>query len=321
MNDCSLLTDYNSIDGKPITVETVGSLIPGAPKNIQEKVSDWLRQNTDTVRLVTDIPKPFNFKAIKNNHENRIILQKNDKFSSMSKASLVCDLDENHIIKMGGMLHKVRSLLVSAQPDDKYRWDDLKDVDYSNVDAKKPTYQTISYAAHYCLLTKAIKEYAISTVKTVDTYLIHRPDKPYEYNDDNYVVVQKRLPHGCIPFRICTDPTKKEIVRAFNDRNLEDQANAISRAVLWDMASNILVDINTESTIYIADLEQPNNSKSQLFFYQGKNGDWKRWWDTKTGFEGMKLIYDTYGTEDQKSKWKELTEQWKQREENCKYGK
>jgi hypothetical protein len=100
---------------------------------------------------------------------------------------------------------------------------------------------------------------------------------------------------------------------------LDQQHKATRLAILWNIANNMLINPKNPTTIHITDLEQPNNSKSHLFFYQGKQGDWKRWWDAKTGLEDMQKLYNEHGSTHQQNQWRQLTEQWALQEENIPY--
>lgn len=316
MEEEQFLTPYNSINGQPITSANIGTMLPAIPEDLQDLASDWMSAHPSSILEITDIPNPLNLDTLMGSYE---LGRRNDLLGvNESISNLVCNVDGNHKIKMAGLLNKVRSLALSAQKDSGYKWQNFKEIDYTALDPQTPTYQTISYAGHYHLLTKAIREHNLYKIKTPETYFAHRPGRPLEYNDDNYVVVQKTVPN-VVNLATQKDADKYEIVSTFGDEMLNHQHKATRLAMLWNMAGNMLVNPQDPTTIHVSDLEQPNNSKSHLFFYKGKQGDWKRWWDAKTGLEEMQKLYDAQGSTHQQNQWKRLTVEWNQQEENLPY--
>jgi hypothetical protein len=119
------------------------------------------------------------------------------------------------------------------------------------------TYQTISRLAYWLRLREAKKELKLNRICLPKQYLVHIPGRPTEVEDQNYVIVERKIKGGR-DFKDSPLAVDKELMKQLTW--------LIGYAALWDLSDhNILIK---DGKACMIDVEQPNVHKPLEFFHK-----------------------------------------------------
>ncbi len=160
--------------------------------------------------------------------------------------------DHKEVVKIAGFHNSLKSAISHSGYDP---WGkNLPDgIELSAVASKTPRFQHLSTLTTMKLLERARSE----TVVPVETWAYHLPGHPKEACDQNYIVVQKRLPKEYAQLSTLDDREKQDVLQKID---LEGLHRVLQYANLWNPSEdNLWVNKAKQSEFAYPDGEKPNN--------------------------------------------------------------
>lgn len=159
------------------------------------------------------------------------------------------------VVKIAGFGNALRSS-ISALGYDPYHMDKPQDTAFHACASQTRRFQHLSTLVTEELLRRA----ASGVVVPVQTWAYHLPDHPNTVCDQNYIVVQRRLPTKYKQFSTLSDREKRQV---FNGLNLREFYRVLKFANLWNPSEeNLWVNSDRQTELAYPDGEKPNNEGS-----------------------------------------------------------
>ena len=174
--------------------------------------------------------------------------------SSLSPHNYVFDTDDelNEVVKIAGFHNALRSA-ISSLGYDPYSKNNPADTVVNAVASKTPRFQHMSTLATMKLLEQAKS----GTVVPVKTWAYHLPDHQDNVCDQNYMVVQKRLPKEYKQFSTLDTREKHDVLEKLE---LAEVWRVLKYANLWNPSEeNLWVNSSNQTELAYPDGEKPNN--------------------------------------------------------------
>lgn len=293
-------TNHNTYKGIGITPENIYSLSIKPSQDLANQINSTLSksENLEIINNLLHIPKCHDInqfrEAIVANEQYMI----NNNLKNLTDLNYTFSLDNpNFVFQVSGLCNTIRTLISSSMHIDPYsRY--LSEFPISELTGlNTPTYQHVSRVAHYLRLAE-LQEH-MDHIKVVPVYLIPLKNSDIYnkniYTDRNTVVVQEKYDtNKIINFTALSDPEKTDFLNNLPNQAIIELFIAIKNATLWDIETNLKVNLENPTEIWIADYEQPNNSDSRDFYYHGLSGYKKYINDANCGLNKLREILEKY---------------------------
>ncbi|MEX0849228.1 MAG: hypothetical protein WD055_03290 [Candidatus Dependentiae bacterium] len=246
------------------------------PEKIEQSIRNPEKQTL--LKKLCIIPNSFeNVQVLRLDCSTKLALLEQEGLVNQSAYNIVFELSD-HKIKSGGLSNRLQSMLITkgiwpgqwgATPSG-----DLVIIQNNNVKRltdvlpkKIETYQTASRFRNYLLCRECIDQQKLKTVDVPTTYL-YVFDQAKKPHDENCVVIQEK-----------TDATTCE-TQKMTIEHVRELFALIERVGLWTLNDLLQKD----GTIYIVDLEQPNNAHPDHCF---ERDDFEYQGNVKSGIEQL----------------------------------
>ncbi len=185
--------------------------------------------------------------------------------SSLSPHNYVFDTnpdDPREVLKIAGFHNALRSA-ISSLGYDPYNKSNPADTVARAAASKTPRFQLLSTLATMELLERAES----GTVVPVKTWAYNLTDHPNDACDQNYIVVQRRLPKEYKQFSTLDTREKHDVLEKLE---LAEVWRVLKYANLWNPSEeNLWVNSSKQTELAYPDGEKPNNEGA------GTNAKWK----------------------------------------------
>jgi len=167
----------------------------------------------------------------------------------------------NCLIKIAGLPNRVCTLIKSTGTDP-YDKSGLQKLDLNKIEHVS-TYQTISRIAYFLSMMNVLNDKGLVKHQIIvpKTYLLPIPGRANTVSDDNFFVVQEKIPN--------LRPLDLSDLAKMKDKDLQQtlkELYAIAQTgVFWNVKADSLMS-NNKGNIIPLDFEQPNNSDPRQFF-------------------------------------------------------
>lgn len=176
--------------------------------------------------------------------------------------------------------------------------------------APNATFQHTSCAAVYLRLSELLPY--LKHVKIIPTYLYALTNEPQTpCSDTKYLTIQEKYQSNVIfELKQLDEAQKKKIINDLPELAFKELFCAIHVGPLWNLGvdTNLMVEKDKHNQLLIGDLEQPNDTNGNFFFYQGEEGLETYKFHANTGLNVMQESLDHYAPE-KAAFWKELRKQ------------
>lgn len=296
---------HNTYKGQVITAENLLDLLPAMPEDMKNELDDWIKQphNKPFVQILAEtspIVKHdiFSMKEdVQLSAKIKIATLENLKKINLSKHNYNFRVDKLSIIKISGLISRLRTLYKLTTGNDPYHTDFWSYPFEQMTTRKTPTFQHASTGAHYLRALEIIDKEKMQHLHTVPTYLYGIADQQNApCCDEHYICVQPaydnpKFGNGTHDIKQLESLPEREITSILsslpNDA-FKELHTAIQYAALWNPSGNLLIDTKKPNEIWYSDLEQPNNSGP--FFYEGAQGYNKYLHDCSVGIFEMSAM-------------------------------
>jgi hypothetical protein len=193
------------------------------------------------------------------------------------------------------------------KPVHKLEPEEQKEIEAQGRDMKH--FQTLSALAYYRLI-KQMNENGDVALQAPQTWFLHIPERPEEFTDQNYVVVQEALPESVVSFSQLSKKEQKTLVESLPLKLLYQ---ALKTTGLWNLHKDNLLVNREDGALWVADLEKPNNegfgntAKNKIaVFGRGSTSDAPQKWrgNIKVGHGEVQKILQDFPV--QLAEWNEL---------------
>ena len=226
------------------------------PEEVRDRIEALLATHPNILKLC----------SLQQQHAAVLAKQKIAKVpASLSPHNYVFDTDPDkpaEIVKIAGF-HNALLSAISTLGYDPYSKSNPAGTVVRAVANKTPRFQHMSTLATMELLERAES----GTVVPVRTWAYHLPDHPKDVCNQNYMVVQKRLPKEYKQFSTLDTREKRNVLEKLE---LDEVWRVLKYANLWNPSEeNLWVNSDKQTELAYPDGEKPNNEGA------GKKAKWK----------------------------------------------
>jgi hypothetical protein len=251
-----------------ITVDTLLTLSPQAPKWLVQEVQEWLVSHPKLTEYLSGAKNLQNHMrsggpiiAGTPEKRNQYFLKAKSEFAKAGYPTLspsvnwIIHINDDVLIKASGEPNRHEN--INSFLGQKYGSQiTVKQLKKFNKEIGV-TYQTISRIAYGMRAQEVIEQENLS-IKIPPMSLVHIPGRPKKLADINYVVAEEYI-LGKLEYL-------EDSAFAVDKKTILDLTKLIGFTGLWSLGKNIMVSDNKD--IYFVDLEQPNVHSPKDFFHK-----------------------------------------------------
>ncbi|MCL4361241.1 hypothetical protein M1446_02695 [Candidatus Dependentiae bacterium] len=271
---------HNTYKNVPITSENIYQLSPKPNAQLQLELNEFwdIAENRALIKMLNTFNSCKSVEELKSAIEAQKKFMEQQGIKNLSSFNYVFKVKDknnnvhNFVIKIAGPFNIIRTRISTVFDVDPY----AKKV--SEFDIEKVTsepveiYQHVSAMAHYLRLFEIARSFKY--LKVAPTYLFPISNSiDVSCHDQNCIIIQELIEdeEGVVVLHKLTAQEIKEILDNLPEQAIKEIYLAIKHAALWDFWANLMVNKKDKQTLWISDLEQPNYSNNNYFFFnEGK---------------------------------------------------